>query len=361
MKRLAVFIVVVCSAVVLSGCKDAETPVVRIGHAPHDHHAPLYVAVQNPAYFKKKLGKYLEERVSGKEYVLISEGEEKGIVKIHSGVGGMQLIRKLHEKQTDVTFGGVPAILKMIDSGSPMRIIAPVNTGGAALVGNIELPVEDWEGFLQYIKQSEEPVRVGYKIQYSVQNIIFEEALELNGISFSRDVENSGDEVVLMNLHGAKNLLPAMRNGLIDFFVVMQPFPAEAVVSGDARIISKLTELPPKDKWNEYPCCALASREDFIAENLEIIEDLKEIFAEAAVFIKENPYESSAYVSKWLGTSVEVEEASVPNIDYRQGLDESYIRGVNIWAEIMADDGLLTGTVKRALDEGSLNEILFSE
>ncbi len=161
-------------------------------------------------------------------------------IQISSGTGGINLIRKLDEKIIDVTFGGVPAMIDMIDNGSDIKIVAPVMSEGAALVVNEDMPVSDWDGFIKYIKQSDVPVRIGYKVDQSVQNIIFETALKSENLSFSRSLSAVNVDVVVVNLHGPKNIIPALEANVIDGFVIMQPYPSLAEYKGQGKIIAHL-------------------------------------------------------------------------------------------------------------------------
>ena len=136
------------------------------------------------------------------------------------------MIRRLAEDQLDLSFGGVPAILVQIDQGAPIRMLSPVMTDGAGLVMSNALPVRTWAEFLDYARQSrDEPLRIGYKAALSVQNLLFEQLLAEAGISYAKSSAAADVQIQLVNLSGARHLVPALRHGLVDGFVSMQPLP----------------------------------------------------------------------------------------------------------------------------------------
>lgn len=349
------------AVLVAAGCEQApdKLPVLRIGHAPHDHHAPLYVAAMNPQYFKAHGGVYLEQVVFRKEYRLISGNESVARVLLDSSTGGQELIRRLSEEQYDISFGGLPAMLKYIDKGRPIRVLAPINAEGAALVLHRDINVDDWQGFIDYLKQREQPFRVGYKSAVSVQNLIFEYALTTEGVTFSQSLDDKRSKVLLLDLKGPKNLIPALENGLIDGFVVMQPFPAMAETKGSGKVISLLRDLPPSGEWHGHPCCALAANEPFVRERPEIARMVVALITKARQFIITHPDLAGQQVAKWLETSASVEALSLPTIDFSVDFSEDWQRGMDFWIKAMIESGRITGRVKSAYEQGKLDELVY--
>lgn len=285
-------VILILSFMILISCsQNKEVPTVNLGHAPHDHHATLYVAAVKQEYFRENGGIWLKEVNFKTDYQLYKKDKLLANIKIDSGTGGIYLIRKLDEKILDISFGGVPAMIEMIDKGSKIRIVAPVMTDGDALIVGSNMPVSNWAEFIDYVRKSEKPLKIGYKVASSVQNLIFEAALKEENISFSRDMNAANVNIIVVNLHGPKNLLPALEAGVIDGYVVMQPFPAIAEYSKNGKVIAQLRNLPPEGKWEDHPCCALAAGDDFMKEHGDIIEALIELFDNAAHFINENKRE----------------------------------------------------------------------
>ncbi|OGQ94298.1 MAG: hypothetical protein A2521_14105 [Deltaproteobacteria bacterium RIFOXYD12_FULL_57_12] len=343
------------------GCQKAAEPipVIRIGHAPHDHHAPLYVAAMNPEYFQKHGGIFLKEITFRQEYELVADNRTVARLLISSSPGGQELLRKLNEDQFDLVFGGVPAMIDFIDQGSAMRILAPAMTEGAGLVVGKELAAGSWPEFVEYVRASKTPVRIGYKNDVSVQNLIFEYGLREVGITYGKGLDAPDVKVALLNLRGEKNLIPALRDGLIDGFVINQPYMALAEQQGVGKYIASLNELPPAGRWHGTPCCAVAGNTSSVAAQPKAMEALLTLLLRANRFLTENQKTAAGQVARWLDLPVEVEEKSLPTINFTVDFDKDWDRGVNFWIESMIQADLLQGSLKEAYQTGHLNERLY--
>jgi len=351
------------SFVLLAGGCDrapAPLPVIRIGHAPHDHHAALYVAAMNPEYFRENGGVFLRQISAKKEYELVGAGQSLARLRITSDEGGIRLIRKLAEEQLDLSFGGIAAMLSLIDQGSDLRILAPVMAEGAGFIVARDMPADSWPSFVEYVNSRTSAVRIGYKIGVSVQNIIFEAALREAGIPYARSADDAGARVVLVNVHGSENLFTLLENGLIDGFVINQPLVAEAEVRGAGRLLAHLRDLPPAGYWVGTPCCALAGNEVFVRKHPREVQALLALLMRANLYIMEDPRRSAVQIAEWLGIDPEVENKSLPTILYGNDFDHHWHRGMEHWLDTMIEAGDLRDRVVAARRAGNLDQLLYS-
>jgi NitT/TauT family transport system substrate-binding protein len=350
------------AVIAVSGCGQPPKPlpVLRLGHAPHDHHSPLYVAAMNGDYFKAHGGIYLKQTIFRQEYELIDQDRVLARVLIDSSPGGEELIRRLAEGLFDMSFGGVPAMLSFIDKGSPIRIVAPVMAEGTGLVVRRDLPVDSWSDFLSYIRTGSMRVKIGYKVAVSVQNLVFKEALLESGITFTDDPQDAAAQVLLVNLFGEKNLIPALENGLVDGFVTMQPFIAMAEEGGIGKVAAWLADMPPPGKWRGSPCCALAANDAYAAANPEISAALVTLMLRSMTLISMNPEKSAEQIAQWLNTSPAIEGKSIPTISFLQDYDQHWARGIEFWVEAMVKSNILQGKVKEAYAEGKLPQVIYN-
>ncbi len=348
-------------SLLMIGCQDKREalPTISVGHALHDHHAALFIAAQLPDYFYQQGGVYLKEIEFKKHYLLMEYEKPLAEVMLHSSPGGGQLIRKLHEKQVDLALGGVPAIIKQIDSGSQMKIIAPLMSEGAALVIDKNIPAEDWASFIQVIKQSKEVVRIGYKIRMSVQNLIFEQALKEEGIAVSREQIGTDTEVVVRNLYGPKNLIPALKNGLIDGFVVMQPYASLAEYQGHGKVIAQLRDLPPDKKWEGHPCCAIAGNPEILKSEREVLIKLVALLLRANQYAEQQNESSAELIAAWLEQPLKVEQLSLPTIQYLVEFQDTWHSGVENWITSMGNQGRIKGVMGTAVKNGNIENVLY--
>ncbi len=338
-----------------------ELAVLKVGHAMHDHHAPLFVAALNPDYFMQNGGIYLKATDLPMEYILIKDNRDVAKVVIEPGLGGGELIRKLYEHYTDISFGGMPALLHFIDQGAPIKILAPVMSEGAGLVVSNFLPAHDWDSFGDMVRCRTRPLRIGYKGSVSVQNLIFETALTACNIKWSKNIHDTDAQIVLINLYGARNLIPAMENSFIDGFVVMQPYPVLAESKGVGKTIARLKDLPPKGSHKGYPCCVLAANELFVSQHPRETEIFLKLMKNANLFIRQYPEKSARQVAGWLRIPMDVEHKSLPLIRFHNETDVQWNRGVDFWVKSMIEQGRLTGRVKQAYEAHTLEQLIYED
>lgn len=349
------------TSLLLPGCNSEPEvlPLIRLGHAPHDHHAALYIITQLPEYFRQQGGLHLEEIEFKQRYRLIAQGRAIAEIDVQPSTGGGQLIRKLHEKQLDVVLGGVPAMIKQIDAGSDLKMVAPLMSEGAALVMGKDCSATDWSSFVAMAKSSEQPLRIGYKIETSVQNLIFEQALRAEQIPFSREEIIGDAKVIVVNLHGAQNLIPALENDLIDGFVIMQPFAALAEYQQVGKMVAKLCDLPPEQQWAGHPCCAVAANGVVLKRQRELLTKLVTLLLRGNRYLQQHPEDSAVLVARWLEKPVEVERLSLPTIKYLVDFPGTWHRGVDSWVLTMGKQGRLQGTLRSAVQDGTAKELLY--
>lgn len=355
-RALLLCVLVVGGAACRQGTGDV--PVLRVGHARHDHHAPLFVAARNADHFREHGGVYLREVLDRAEYELVAQGRVVARVLIGASTGGQELVRRLAEDQFDVAFGSFPAMVEAIDRGAPLRIIAPVMVGGAALVVDPGLAAESWDDFVALARTRGPPVRIGYTAAVSVQGLVFEEALRAEGLSYADRLDVPEARVVLLNLHGPGNLIPALESGLVDGFVAMQPYVAMAQEQGTGKLVAFLEEIPLAAA-GPYPCCAVAARSGVLAAQGPAVERLLEVLLRATRYLAEDPEGSAPIVAGWLEASAAVQRRSLPTIHFTTELDAAWDQGAHAWVKAMTARGLLAGRVGQAYRRGELGDALY--
>ena len=345
------------------GCQDGASgpPELRIGHAPHDHHAALFLAASAPDQIRTADGVYLAEREFATRYDLVQDNRILAHLLIDSSTGGIGLIRRLAEDQLDLSFGGVPAMLDQIDQGMPIRILAPAMRDGAGRVVAPELPVTNWSEFVAYTRKREKPLRIGYKASLSVQNLVFEQHLADADIPFSKTPETNrvqtDVQVVLINLSGPQNLVPALDHGLIDGFVSMQPYLALAQSSRTGRQVALISGIGQKGASGvAYPCCAIAARDAILVEHPALVEQFLALMRIATERLIENPAAHAEIVARWLGTTPELERRSLPTTNYLAEPDADWHQGMMDWIGLLRGQGILDALLTQPLDANRLLE-----
>ncbi len=321
------------------------TPVLKVGFVGHDHQSALYVAAQEAEKTKKDCGVYLKEVTAKKHYEMMKDGKKIADVELYKAGGGSKMPTMMSQGTFEVGFGGVAAIAFFNDKGSPMKIVSPLQTKGDMLVLPPDTKVQGWKGFVEYVKATKEPVKIGYKKPVAVAKLIFERALKEEGLSFTGDASKKDAEVLMVNMKGAKNLNPSLKNGVIDGYVANNPGCAIAQDKGIGKIVADLNTLPP-GIYKDHPCCAIGATDKAVKEKGPIVKEFLKLMILATNYMNEDPKGTAAKVAKWIGTPLHVEEESMASSGYTTVPNDYYMKTLNVWVDDMNHMGKLKGGLK---------------
>ncbi len=336
------------AAAFVIGCSDPTSgtlPKITIGHVGHDHQIALYVAALSPDLTKEKCGIWLQEKKSREVYDLM-DGED-AVAELHliKVGGGSSMPAAMERGEIDVGLGGIPAVMFFIDKGADFKILSPLNVDGDMLLVRPDFPANDWGSFVKAVKESEKPIRIGYKAPVAVAKLVFVGALNASGIASSESAPPEGG-VELVNLQGGKNIVPALESGIVDGAVINEPFGSISVAKGVGKIVSLLADLPPEGKWKSHPCCCVCATAKTISENRPELVKLLAMLAAATETINGNGETAAKLAAAWTKRSIEVESQSVPNIVYVMEPGESYRNGLATWHSMMEKIGKFSGRLK---------------
>ncbi len=349
---------VVTVALVLNGCgRKGEEPsgepmTITLGHVGHDHHTALYVALDCAGDYARKTGIDVNV-VEDRKLYRLSEGDKKiADVEIVKVGGGSEMPTALAQNVIEVGFGGVAPVLASIDSGAPIKLIAPLHYKGDMFVVRPDFPARTWSEFVAAAKAADKPLRIGYKDPVACAKVIFEEALRHEGVPFGGTPSQEGIKVHMVDVKGGGKLNVALSGGLIDGYAGNNPFPAIAVEKGMGRIICDLEDLPP-GTFRNHPCCCIAARADVIANKPEAVVDLLALFLEANCTINSDLDKTVAAAVRWIGTSEAVERMSIPTSGYSMEASPQWYNAMGQWSTVM--DGL--GVFRNQLKSKSSDEV----
>lgn len=355
MKKIISLVLTFC---VLSVGAADKVPVIKVGYAGHDHQTALYVACMEAERTKKDCGVYLKEVEAKKHYDLMKKDKKIASIEIFKSGGGSKIPTNMAQGHFEIGFGGVAAFAFFKDKGTPMKIISPLHTKGDMLVVKPDNKANSWESFVKYVKETKKPVKVGFKKPIAVAKLIFETALKSAGLSFTGDASKKDVEVLMINMKGQQNLVPGLKNGIIDAYVANNPSCAIAESKGIGKIVADLNDLPP-GIWKDHPCCAIAANDKAVKENGEIIKELLKLVILATNYMNDYQDEVAVKVaSKWLGTSIAVEKASIPTSGFTTQPSKDWKDKMYLWVNTMNDLGKLKGGLKGKKDS-SIDPILF--
>ena len=168
----------------------SSLPTVHFGYlAADDHDAALYVAAYEWEYFRDTYNLYLEPINLGPRgtYYLVVGGARVAKVETLEFQGGSAQMTALSQGSVDFGLAGAPPAILFIDKGSPLSIICPLMKEGSGVVVAKDAPYDDWDGFVEWIKEQYEQgvtIKIGDPMLGSIQDVMIKRALLDAGISY---------------------------------------------------------------------------------------------------------------------------------------------------------------------------------
>ena len=350
MKRTLFAVLVAC--LIVQGCekspqrsKDADKPPVMlsVGHVGHDHHLALYVAALEGERFRKDYGIFLKAIKPREVYDLVEDGRGLARLRFIKVGGGSRMPAAMSRGEIQIGLGGVLPVAKFADGGQPFKIICPLQTDGDMLVMQKDSPVTDWPSFVATAKGGARPLKIGYKAPLAVAKLVFERALRAEGIAHGYDAADGNTRVILVNFGSEKSPLPLMESRAIDGFVMNQPGVAVAVHKGLGKVVADLRDLPPAGKWINHPCCCVCATQETLDTHPGVLKAFLKVILLSTRLIKSDQQLAIDCAARWTKYDKAIEEDSIPTIRYIAEPTDTWIAGMNTWADMVRDVKLFKG------------------
>lgn len=327
-----------------------EVPVINMAWDFDLHASVMLVASARGEEFKDS-GIWLKQIIEKEQYELYKDDEKLALINTIVTKGSSESAVMLGQKSLDCALNSVTGMLSAKDQGTDVQVLCPVHVDGIGLVFPPGTELSNWEEVSQYISDSETPVRIGYHSPVSAPRIVLETALKQADIKVTEDPNDYEADVLLIDLKGAKNLMPAFSGDQVDAWVAQSHYPESAEAEGLGSIALKLNEFPPAGQWYDFPCCVFAGRADVIAENPEVFDSLVDLFTTSAEWINDNSDEASILLSEIIGISKEAVDSA--SIVYTTQVSDKWKEGVGIYFDLLNELGKFDGDLK----DGNLKDI----
>ena len=317
---------------------DEPLPMLTVGHVGHDHHIALYVAAEEGQALEKRAGVWLKELKPQEVYDLYDRGKPVARLNLVKVGGGAKMPAALEQGHIEVGLGGLGPVAKFIDKGSAIKVLAPLNNDGDALVLRSGLAASSWADFVRLVKSSPRPVRIGYKDPLANAYMILARALAEEGIRSGQEPvgpDGKPVQVITVNLQGDENMLPSMESGIVDGVVANEPVPSILVQKKTGVWVADLSDLPPAGKWKDHPCCVVAAGGKALKEKRGIIRSLLKAIAAGADIIAQDHAKALAAEAKWTKTAPEIGKLSVARVRYIGRADDAWLRAADTWFDMM--------------------------
>ncbi|HOP09448.1 MAG TPA: ABC transporter substrate-binding protein [Candidatus Methanofastidiosa archaeon] len=168
---------------------SGNVPTVSFGYLPSDHDAALFVAAYDWEYFRDNVGIYLysDNPGTGTDYQLYVNETLVANVNVIEFSAGSAVMTAISQGNLDYAIIGAPPAIMFIDQGSPAKIISPVQTEGSGVVVANDVPADNWDEFIDWIKEmyaEGDTVKIGVPMIGAIQDVMIKYALQESGIDY---------------------------------------------------------------------------------------------------------------------------------------------------------------------------------
>ena len=195
-----------------------DIPTLAIGYMFSNHQTPLIVAAAKNEDFKSE-GVYFKEVLPKEKYILMSNEEEIANIDVVVAPNGGEVMTLMTQDHLQMGISSIGLPYTTIDQGHDMKVLGPVHVDGISLVMGKESPVNNYADFVNYVAEKQEPVKIGYHSPANAPVILFEKATREDGLSVTENPEDLSADILLINLKGTGNLIPALLSGEVDGWI----------------------------------------------------------------------------------------------------------------------------------------------
>lgn len=325
-----------------------EIPEIQFSWGLDLHTALPFIPLNRVEEFKER-GIYLNA-LSDDKYELIEDGKPLAVLSFVSTKGGSEVATMMGQGHLDAALSSNTAILTAIDSGTDIKILCPIQTGGISFVFSPDIHAKGWEEVKEYISNSEAPVMIGYHSPVSGPRILIETILKKEGFKITEDPNQIDADVLMVDLKGQNNLIPSLSSRQVDAWVGPTAYPEIAESKGMGNIAMNLKDFPPTDTWTNFPCCVYSVREEVLNKYPEVFRAFARLLNETCNYAMENKEDAAKIFSDVVG--VEKETAEKSTITYTTNPDENWLKGINVYVDGLNEMGKFSGRFKdKSFDE----------
>lgn len=322
-----------------------DVPVLRASYGITTHQEAFMVAMSRGEKFKDS-GVWLKPVVEREKFDLYSDGKKVARLNVIVTKSGSEATSLFAQNHLDLTTNSFPAMLSGIDRGTKIKVLAPLQADAIAMVARNDIDVRSWEAFQEYVKKSRKPVTVGYHSPTSAPKIVFEGAMDSVGLRITGDANatKADADILMVDIKGVANVIPAMVAKQIEFAVAPAPTPEVVEAKGQGHIVMQMKELPPKGAWESFPCCCIAGREEVIEKYPEAVEAYVRLITVASEWCSANKEAGAAEAAAWLGLEPEV--IARAEMEFSTKVTPTWLKNAALYPEMLNQLGQLTGALK---------------
>jgi NitT/TauT family transport system substrate-binding protein len=345
MKKMRLFLVIPLLLTAVSA--GAEVPFIKVGMVGHDHDVAAILPCLETDLFKNDYGLYLKP-VKEKHFYDFYDGEKKiAEIEMIEGTSCTSVCASIADGTLDIGLAGIGPIVFMVDKGKGVKCIAPLQSKGNIIVVHPSVKANNWNEFCDWIRAHPKQIHFGYRSPAEVANLIVQDALGAEGISFTFSPAEAKAKVLFVLMKGDKFAVPALANHIIDAYAGPTPWAQVSVHKGIGKKICNVQDLPP-GIWGNHPCCAIGASEKLIRDYPEVGSKYLELLIIGSRIAVENPELAAKDAAIWMKTPLEVERDAIPTIGFSLTPDKDFKDGTYNWYKVMQKQGRMTDKLKDA-------------
>lgn len=315
-----------------------EVPTINLSWGNEMHTGIMYIPFIAPELFKEESVRI--NPLSEDMGELQVDGKTIANIKRIVTKGGSECATMMGQKSLDIALTSSTAMMTAYDVDAGISILSPIQSDGVAIAAKIDAPYNTFLEFVEYAKASEQPIKAGYHSAISSPRVVLEAAMKDAGLNVTENPSDFEADVLMVDLKGVQNLVPSLSSGQVEIWAGPAPHPQNAENNGVGKIISTLNELP-EGKWENFPCCCYAARNEIIEEHPEVIEALGQVITYTSAYANNNKEATGEMLADIVGVEKDILPKSL--IVYGTEPNETFINGINIYYDAMKDMGKFTG------------------
>ena len=233
------------------GCAERKAAAVAVGGLPVTCNLTLPVA----CVAKERANQAIAARAPGFRY------------EYNKYNGWPEIKESLMTGRIQAAYMLAPLVMDLADKGVPVKIVSLGHRSGAVIMVRTESP---YQSFRQLAGK-----RVAIPSRFAVDFLFLRRMLAREGMRVSEL------EIVEMP---PPDMPAALYANAVDAYCTGEPFGAAAQSAGYARPL-RMT----RDEWPRYICCVLTVREELIATNAALVQDLVDQILGAGAWLDQQP------------------------------------------------------------------------
>lgn len=324
--------------------QQKEIPTLSIAYGNDLHCCMLNVAMKDTEAFADK--DFRINPLSDTQFELLKNDEAIAKFNVIRGKTGAECATMMAQGHLDMSMCSNTAMQCAYDAGTDIKILSPLHVGAVAMVMAPDVDFYGFDALKKHIDELQRPFKVGYPSAISGPRILTEYVLKEAGFKVTEDPADVSADVLMVDLNGFQNVTTCISNGTVDAWVGTSPFQENAVALGMGKIVLKVDDYPPQGKWNNFPCCVLASKTDAVNQYPEIIEGIVSVVADTIDYANDNWEKFAEINAPIIGFDKEVILAS--NIVYTHEATQEWMKGIEIYFDTIKSLGKFSNRLKDA-------------